>query len=179
LVGQCILLGHGDDHVSLAFVVGGPGIPLVEGEDLLPIERAPSRVDPKRVYFRCPQCNCRTATIVLKAQWKCRTCHELVYRRQLIPRNVAAAEALQALDARVGGGRPVGMHHTTYLEMLNQLDRLRTQADGTMPPEASLAHRRAISASWVGQSELPDGLWMRGYTMRDGAPVKMPDGYLD
>lgn len=179
VVGQCALPDLEDERVLLAYELCGQYRGTSRGEEWLPVVHAPNPLDPGRHYFLCPGCGRRSAVVAFKAGWKCPRCHQLRYRRQLISKEVAAAEAYLVLRAEIGRGRPAGMHNKTFWEKSQQMAQLEKRFAGRDLPKASLAHKRMITPEWVKPCDLRGGLWLQDYRNENGVLVRMPEGWLD
>ena len=179
VVGECALPDLKDRRILLVYELGGQYRGNFRGEEWLPVVHAPNPIDPDRHYFLCPGCGRRSAVVAFKAAWKCPGCHQLRYRRQLISKEVAAAEAYLVLRDEIGQGRPAGMHDKTFREKSRQLARLEERFAGGELPKASLAHQRMITPEWVRPCDLRGGLWLENYRQENGVLVRMPEGWLD
>jgi len=170
-IGQAYLEAICRDSVTLVYFVQGPGLPLSEGERQLRIERFRAGIA-TRVNFRCPCCDARVAKLILKDDnWWCGTCHGLHYRSQLIDDQTAAAERAAHLETIIGQGRPRGMHRSTFGRLSAQRADAKTRMRAGA--EASGAHRRIISATWLEPKDLPDGSpWLIDYVVLDNKMVR-------
>lgn len=179
VVGQCALPAIEDERILVAYQLGGQYRGIFRGEEWLPVVHAPNPLDPDRHYFLCPGCGRRSAVVAFKAAWKCPGCHQLRYRRQLISKEVAAAEAYSVLLDEVGQGRPAGMHNRTFWKKSQELAQLEQRFAGRELPGASIAHKRMITPEWVRPCDLRCGLWLQNYREENGILVRMPENWLD
>ena len=61
-------------------------------------------------YALCPRCREPKAKLVFVRDWKCRQCHGLLLRSQLINPSARWNERASAIEDRLRRGRPKGMH---------------------------------------------------------------------
>ncbi|MDP3674444.1 MAG: hypothetical protein Q8R44_05040 [Novosphingobium sp.] len=109
-------------------------------------------VDHARDYALCPSCDKLKGVLVFVADWKCQGCHGLLMRSQLIDPEVRLSEKITELRSKIAGGRPKGMHHSTYRKQLDHIFELEKRAAQMCVDRykmASVEHNRVVSSRWV------------------------------
>lgn len=96
---------------------------------LLTLERTAMHLGGERVWWHCPRCDKRVAILYGGRELACRHCWGLTYRCRNETREDSASRQANKLRRKLGwpvgilndiGGRPKGMHHATYLKLLNE-----------------------------------------------------------
>ena len=126
-----INLQVGDDVVTLRYRVTDPFGESREYSYPVRIEWTPCNYGGRRAWWLCPDCGRRVAVLYGGRRYACRHCHDLTYKStRTAPGSEFYARA-NKVRARLGwgggiaspmGGRKKGMHATTYLRLLNQLN---------------------------------------------------------
>lgn len=93
-----------------------------------------------RVWFSCPKCDKRTATLYVNQDIACRACFELIYPCQEQPKKIRKAskqrEGMNRIrkklkwplfrgfeyESSIERTRPKGMHNTTFVKLLKEHD---------------------------------------------------------
>ena len=119
---------HGGDRLAFVMMKGGLG------QD--------------RIYVRCPMCHRPFVKIAWKGDWACRSCHQLHYRRQLVPRKFLDIERKLELDGMLGSGRPKGMHQPRYLGLLAEQEALHKKLPKDVPSMLSREQRYRVRSVW-------------------------------
>jgi len=89
-----------------------------------------------RPWFLCPKCSKRVAVLYLADCLACRHCTSLRYRCQCEAKYMRYVRRAKKLDLQLGGsgvmglvrGRPKGMHWSTYRQLADEFNELRTKA---------------------------------------------------
>lgn len=105
-----------------------------------------------REFVLCASCEKRRTVLVYVKDWKCRQCHGLLMRSQLIDRKLRLYEYIGDLEKRVAKGRPKGMHQATYeaqLEELRDLNRRVAQMPRSTAKVVAVEHDRIVTSRWV------------------------------
>ena len=113
-------------------------------------------VDHFREYVLCASCEKRKTVLVYVKDWKCRQCHGLSMRSQLIDPRLRMYEKITDLEKKVAKGRPKGMHQATYeakLEELQELNRRVAQLPRDTAREVAVEHDRIVTSRWVNVTE--------------------------
>ena len=106
------------------------------GEVLVSVTRSACNYGGSRPWFLCPKCSKRVAVLYLADGLACRHCMSLRYRCQCEAAYMRAVRRAKKLDHRLGGmgvmglvrGRPKGMHLSTYRQLADEFNELRTKA---------------------------------------------------
>lgn len=106
-----------------------------------------------RVYLKCPDCGKPFGILIYKGRWACGNCLKLGYRSQFVPPDVFDRLKRDALQSKIGRGRPKGMRQATYRTALSDLAALKKKAAGRFPSVVSVAHERVIRATWMTPEE--------------------------
>ncbi len=117
---------------------------------------APIGVDHHRNYVLCPSCERRKTVLVYKKAWKCKDCHGLLMRSQLIDPRARLKEKIAKLEDKVVKGRPKGMHNTTYqnkLELLREFKAREARIPIDYSKVVSRDHDRIVTSRWVNMVE--------------------------
>ncbi|WP_327082236.1 hypothetical protein [Polaromonas sp. CG_9.5] len=103
-------------------------------EQRVQTQTSPCHLGGERRWFTCPQCSKRVAVIYAPGRYfACRECYGLSYATQKEGAGERAASRANKLRKQLGweagilngnGGRPKGMHWTTYLRLKAEHDRL-------------------------------------------------------
>lgn len=103
-------------------------------EQRVQTQTSPCHLGGERRWFTCPQCSKRVAVIYAPGRYfACRECYGLGYATQKEGAGERAASRANKLRKQLGwevgllngnGGRPKGMHFTTYLRLKVEHDRL-------------------------------------------------------
>ena len=102
------------------------------------IEWTPCNYGGMRAWFRCPTlgCNRRVAILYGGEHFACRHCYQLAYPCQRDSSDDGTLRKVGKMRSRLGwarsllsgcSGRPKGMHRSTYLRRLEELDPLQMQ----------------------------------------------------
>jgi hypothetical protein len=93
-----------------------------------------------RVWWRCPCCHVRVAVLYWEGwRWQCRKCAGLVHESTRQAEDSLAYARVNKIREKLGwggglcspmGGRPKGMHWTTYARLMQQLTEASIQAAG-------------------------------------------------
>lgn len=88
------------------------------------IERTPCHYGGARLWFRCPRCQGRTASLYLRGWPGCRKCSRLVYASQSDDALARSWRRTHRLEKRLSGGggqwdyrRPKGMRQATFTRL--------------------------------------------------------------
>lgn len=128
------------DAVTLDYKTRSPG------EDWEPMRydvgllRTPCHLGGERVWFACPARGCGRRVAILHGGkvFACRHCHALAYpsqselpfqRYQRRAQTIAKRLGWDTVDDRYWRGRPKGMHHRTYVRLLEELDAFEAASD--------------------------------------------------
>ena len=121
----------GNDAVTLAYQVTYQFGECRDYSYPVRIEWTPCNFGGRRAWWLCPDCGRRVAVLYGGHRYACRHCHDLTYKStRTAPGSEFYARA-NKVRARLGwgggiaspmGGRKKGMHATTYLRLLNQLN---------------------------------------------------------
>jgi len=126
------------------------------------IRPAPIGVNHHRNYVLCPSCENRKTVLVYETVWKCKDCHGLLMRSQLIDPHARLQEKIIDLEDKLAKGRPKGMHNATYQDKLEVLSQLKAR-EAPMPFDYSKVvsrdHDRIVTSRWVSMAE--DGAFQR------------------
>ena len=96
---------------------------------------------------KCPDCKEKMRVLVLMdGIWACHSCQGLVRRSTLIGEVARKSEKLVKLREELAGGRPKGMHNTTYNARLADLRELEREV-GT-PSASNAAYGNVLTAWW-------------------------------
>lgn len=120
------------------------------------IRSNPIGVNHIRDYALCESCEKRKTVLVYVKDWKCRQCHGLLTRSQLIDPRLRLYEEIGDLEKRVAKGRPKGMHQATYeakLEELQVLNRRVAQMPRNTAKVVAAEHDRIVTSRWVNVTE--------------------------
>ena len=124
-----------------------------------------------RWYVKCPLCRNRKQNLYFHHRWACRSCLKLTYRSQVVDPTFRLVEERDDLWARIGKGRPCGMHTRTYQAKLQRLGELKRTLRKTRVRVPNVVHQRLCRTEWRTLSE--DHAWLS----RDG-PWFMKNGEL-
>jgi hypothetical protein len=95
------------------------------------IEWTPCNYGGKRAWWICPNCGRRVAVLWGGRKFACRYCHRLAYQSTRTAPGSECYSRANKVRARLGwnggvasptGNKPKGMHWTTYLRLLQQLN---------------------------------------------------------
>lgn len=125
-----VIEGHAD-QICLRHVVGGSA--GYGSAYSVRLNRTVCAFGGTRPWFQCPKCCERAAVLYGGTQFVCRRCRRLAYAVQ---RETGSDRLLRRADAirrrldwvpgvlNAMGGRPRGMHRSTYLRLLSEYNRL-------------------------------------------------------
>ena len=121
------------------------------------LEKRPIGVAHEREYARCQRCGAAKAVLIYaRKAWACGTCHGLLNRSTLLDPDVRLAEKVAALEARLSGGRPKGMHNATFQtqrKLLQELQRKLARHSRGAEKVASVEHNRVVVSRWLTPAE--------------------------
>lgn len=121
----------------------------------LDVDRTPNQVDANRRSVFCPGCKKRGSTLVFVGEWKCRLCHGLCYRSQLVDKHTLVLERRNTLKSLIKAGRPKGMHRTTFDYLKQELSTLSLATKGIINRGSSDAHAYVVIGTWTSPIEEP------------------------
>jgi hypothetical protein len=102
----------------------------------------------ERIYVQCPICRKPFIKLAWKGDWRCRSCHKLHYRRQMITRPFLDYERKLELDRMLRGGRPKGMRQRRYVELLAEKRALSRTVPKGIPSMLSREQRYLVRSAW-------------------------------
>lgn len=118
------------DRVRLIYRHGGD-----TGQDMdypVMLSRTPCHYGGERVWWLCPCCGKRVAILYSGKVFSCRHCQQLAYASDRVAKSDKPYRRANKVRARLGwgggvaspmGDKPKGMHWTTYLRLLTQLNQ--------------------------------------------------------
>ena len=154
MIGQIFLPNTEEDSVTVHYIFAYELFSCVETEVALKIVIQNNPVDKFRPVFQCPICDLRRWHLYYVDHWACASCHGLLYRSQLVDKEVKAREERDELRALVKHGRPKGMHNPTYAEKRLRLAALETRLQGRAPKYASDEQDAVVTSRWVPGREI-------------------------
>jgi hypothetical protein len=106
------------------------------GEVLVSVTQSACNYGGTRQWFLCPKCSKRVAVLYVTGGFVCRHCVHLRYKSQCEPSYLRTVRRARKIDLRLGGtgvmrlvrGRPKGMHRSTYRQLADEFNELRTKA---------------------------------------------------
>ena len=174
---------QGNQMIGQAFIVDVPEYGVVidsliidddmssEGrQDYITTTNATTTFDNNRRLFNCPQCGAKKWSLYFKHGWSCAECLRLVYRSQLVDKEVKLWEEREALRAQLCRGRPKGMHNATYMKLRQRLFELDNGLRDRLRKFPSEAQDAIVRSRWISGSEID--LWSTRYVVRGGEFVR-------
>lgn len=144
---ECLWVNVRADDVMLSYTAAS-GERQTESVELT---RTPCHYGGARVWFRCPNCNRRTAKLYLRReQFLCRPCHGLRYTSQLSGGADRPRLSAQRIRRKLGGPigialpfpfKPKGMHWRTYERMRAKCQRYEARAFAGLAAWVERYHR--------------------------------------
>ena len=131
----------------------------------------PNQLDEWRRSFLCPGCGASKRDLYYVDSWSCASCHKLLYRSQLVDKEVKLWEERDQLHSMLRKGRPKGMHNGTYMSHRLRLAELERRLNGRPRKYASDEHDAIVTQTWVPASD--SDLWSSTYTVRVGEFVRI------
>lgn len=170
MVGQLFLPEILDEFVKVNFVFSARHVQCAETETILRTVDAPNPLDPCRRFFICGTCSRRRRDLFYVNSWACSDCHHLLYRSQLIDKEVKLWEERDALHARLKKGRPKSMHNSTYFKHRLRLTQLEGRLHGRARKYASDEQNLIMEHRWVPPAEID--FWSSRYWVSAGNFVR-------
>lgn len=127
-----VFLDAGIDLVTLSYRGSTQGGVWQECSQRVAVEWTPCNYGGRRPWWICPVCGMRVAILYDSRKYACRHCHDLTFKStRTAPGSKHFSRANKVRDRLGWGGgvaspmgdRPKGMHLTTYLRLLNELNR--------------------------------------------------------
>ena len=147
-----ILINVLDDHVQLCYRQSWRGGPWTDCVNTVTLDWSACHFGGRRPWWLCPACGRRVALIYSgHGRYACRNCFQLAYRSQRETEEDLAARRANRVRDRLGwprgilnsqGGRPKGMHLTTYYRLVDQHNRHSMQAFAGMARSLGLINKR-------------------------------------
>jgi ribosomal protein S27AE len=160
MIGQ-LLVSQADWHgnpLSIRYVFALKHVKLGQGDEYFSLNSAPSGIDPNRKSIQCPMCARSIFKIYFADRWACAECHGLIYRSQLIGKNMEKYERRAELLQLVGRGRPKHMRSETFVALRQELRDLGEWL-GRRVFVANQVHSLKIVPKWKPAAEVGD-LWL-------------------
>jgi hypothetical protein len=170
VVGQLFLVDVAKESVSINYLFAAQHVQCSETEAVLRTVEMSNPLDSYRRYFLCPTCTEARRDLYYCQSWACARCHRLLYRSQLIDKEVKLWEERDRLRALLKKDRPKGMHNTTYFEHRLRLAELDGRLHGRQEKIASDEHNTIITEQWVPAAEID--FWSMRYSVLNGSFVR-------
>lgn len=170
MVGQLFLADVQDDSIRINYLFAARHFQCVETEAVLRTITVTNPLDSLRRFLICPTCNEARRDLYYVQWWACARCHRLLYRSQLVDKDVRLWEERDRLGALLKRGRPKGMHNATYFKLRLRLAELEGRLHGRDRKVASDAHNAIVAERWVPAAEID--LWSARYRVLVGQFVR-------
>jgi hypothetical protein len=127
VIGSAKVMSRSGGLMHVAFAINPSGaVEAYAGEVAVDFVFRDAGMHRREVYAICPGCRGTVKQLIGKDhRWLCRSCHGLVNRSSLIRHNARLTEKVEQLEAKVGRGRPKGMHNATYERLTLKLAEYR------------------------------------------------------
>jgi ribosomal protein L37AE/L43A len=169
---------EGASSLVLEHTIGGPYLSYSDQGIRVRVEPLPNQLNDARLAVLCPMCHRRRSILVYKDHWACAKCHKLLYRSQVVDKLTLKWERKEWLTAKIGKGRPLGMHNKKYVPLRQELDLLQEQFAGKLPRYASAEHSYRISSEWrPADDPFADLGGYTRYGLINGSLQVLPEGY--
>ena len=166
MMGQLFIRKILDTSIIVRYIFASEHVNCNETEVVLPTVR-----QEVHTIFKCPGCMFNRWSLYYRDQWKCADCHGLLYRSQLVDKEVQLWEERDRLSALLKAGRPKGMHNSTYAHHRLRLAELERLLRCRPRKYASDVHDLIVRERWVPGTDAD--LWFLNYTVRGGFIVKL------
>src|SRR6476646_10479691 len=98
MVGQLIVPDFDEDSIVVNYLFAMSHVNKCESEERLPTSPSPTSLDCYRRVFLCRGCGQRRWSLYFKSSWACASCLKLLYRSQLLDKEVKLWAARDALE---------------------------------------------------------------------------------
>ena len=132
----------------MRYQIGSRYLPFELDETMFLLKPGANRVDPTRVFMRCPGCDSPKRALFYKQTWACGDCLQLRFRSQLVDPDVLVWERIDEITSVIGQGKPLGMWQKTYQAFEAELAGLRAQLGKRPRPQVSTEHSYVMHAIW-------------------------------
>jgi hypothetical protein len=146
-VGHLRVIGDSETQLTLEYELTSPFIRGCHETVILDLVPTPQQ-EPNRKSIVCPGCGKWKSTIIFAEDWRCRECHGLCYRSQLVDKYTLLLEKKNGLKEIIGKIRPKGMHRRTYARLRDEYAKLSRATKGKSYSGASRAHAYIVTSSW-------------------------------
>jgi len=166
MIGQAFIPDISEKTVTINSLILNSDVSSRERQDTIETVSLNNQVDPYRRLFLCPECGSTKWALYYENGWSCAKCLDLVYRSQLVGKDVKLWEERKTLRKRLEGGRAKGMHNKTFIKLHERLSALDCQLRGRSENFASRSHDLIVQSRWVAGAEID--LWSTQYVVRNG-----------